>query len=42
MTNEQKLLQLRTRRNILIARGPQNARIVAKIDRQIRRLAKGE
>lgn len=42
MTNEQKLLQLRIRRDILAARGPHNVRIVAKIDRQIRRLAKGE
>lgn len=34
------LLQLQTRRLILAARGPHNARIIAKIDRQIRSLSK--
>ena len=42
MTNKPSLLQLQHRRDILIARGPHNAKIVAKLDRQIRRLAKGE
>lgn len=40
MDNTMKIQMLRTRRELLQARGPHNVRIVAKIDRQIRMLEK--
>lgn len=39
-SNSLKLMMLCNRRNILVARGPHNAHLVAKLDRQIRRLEK--
>lgn len=39
-SNLLKLMMLRNRRDILVARGPHNARLVAKLERQIRHLEK--
>lgn len=40
MTNAQKIESLNGRRNLILARGPHNARIAAKIMRKIRKLEK--
>lgn len=40
MTNVQKIDALNGRRNLILARGPHNARIAAKILRKIRKLEK--
>ena len=40
MTNQQKIDALNGRRNLILARGPHNARIAAKIMRKIRKLEK--
>ena len=38
MSNEVKVLLLRARKNVLIARGRDNGNIIKKIDREIRAL----
>lgn len=40
MTNQQKIDALRGRQALILARGPHNARIAAKIGRKIRKLEK--
>lgn len=40
MTNAQKIDALNGRRNLILARGPHNARIAAKILRKIHKLEK--
>ena len=42
MSNEAKILIYRTRQRILMARGPHNAHIVAKLERKIRILQRQE
>lgn len=42
MSNEMKILALEFRKNKLLARGPQNLKIAAKIDRKIRKLQEAQ
>lgn len=42
MTNENKILTLRSRQRILSGRGPHNSHIVAKLERKIRMLQNQE
>ncbi len=42
MTNAQKIEAIRARQRLLMNRGPHNSKIVAKLERQIRRLSQEE